>query len=112
MIMESWSSWNPKGAENVPAVIHVASVSMWGRAMPLPGHAVHTAHAAHPNEAAVKSRATALTIAFLKRRPSRPLMAAPISGSSGITQRFKFLVIISAGSRDQRSGSHGYGKQK
>src|SRR6478609_4015803 len=112
MIMESWSSWNPKGAEKLPAVIHVASVSMWGRVIPLPGHAVHTAHTAQTNDTAVKSRATALTIAFLKRRPSRPLIAAPISGSTGITQRCRFLVIISAGSRDQRSGSHGYGKRK
>src|SRR5579859_7315505 len=112
MIMESWSSWNPKGAENVPAVIHVVRTSMCGSATPLPGHTLHTAHAAQPNDAAVKSRAMALTIAFLKRRPSRPLIAAPISGRSGIAQRFRFLVIISAGSRDQRSGSHGYGKQK
>src|SRR5580765_7596496 len=109
MIMESWSSWNPKGAEKLPAVIQEPSVSMWGSATPLPGHTLQMAHAAQPKEAAVKSRAMALTIVFLKRRPSRPLMAAPISGSTGITQRYRFLVIISAGSRGLRSAFHGYG---
>jgi len=38
MIMESWSSWNPKGAEKLPAVIQEPSVSMWGSATSLLGY--------------------------------------------------------------------------
>jgi hypothetical protein len=30
---------------------------------------------------------------LLKRLPSRPLMAAPSAGSSGMIQRFRLLII-------------------
>src|SRR5262249_44085674 len=95
---------------NEPAVIHGKGRALsYGKEMPPPGHAIHTARNAHANEAAVKSRATVLTRLFLKRRPNSPLMAAPISGSRGMTQRFRFgfWFIISAGSPGQRSKFHG-----
>src|SRR5260221_11742018 len=59
------------------------------------GAAINTACSALAKEAAVKARATAETTLLLKRRPNRPLIAAPISGSSGISQSLRSSVIDS-----------------
>src|SRR5258708_29058427 len=59
------------------------------------GAAINTACSALAKEAAVKARATAETTLLLKRRPNRPLIAAPISGSSGISQSVRSSVIDS-----------------
>src|SRR5258708_39430568 len=57
------------------------------------GAAISTACSALAKEAAVKARATAETTLLLKRRPNRPLIAAPISGTSGTSPSLRSSVI-------------------
>ena len=61
------------------------------------------------NDAPQKVSPTAETVCRENRRPKKPLIAAPIKGSTGISQRWREDVIVSADSPGRYSRSRGCG---